>query len=379
MNSKQIASVKSTPDAPINRSAEDRSNSFGAPNRRAGEPIWALDDAVPAPIHVLQFATSRWVAHAVGVAAELGLSDLIQSGPKTAEELADAMGLHAPSLYRLLRALASVGIFTRLEDGRFAQTQASDALRKDVPYSMQGFARMVNRPWAIGAWTQLEHSVRTGVSAFEHANGMFAFDYFTQNPVEMQIFAEAMSSFSAQVGAAVADAYDFSNIQTLADIGGSHGMALAIILADNPEMRGILFDLPEVVADAFDFLKCRGVHQRIEIRGGNFFESVPKGADAYLLKHVLHDWSDEDCLHILETVHAAAKPATKLLLVESIVNESNDPQFAKITDLEMLVISHNGRERTRTEWQNLLRAGGFQLRSTLSTRSSAHVIEAIRD
>jgi O-methyltransferase domain len=244
--------------------------------------------------------------------------------------------------------------------------------------SIGGFARMANRPWTIGAWTNLERSVRTGISAFEEAYGMSVFDHLTQHAMEMQIVAQAMGSFSAQIGAAVADAYDFSEIQTLADIGGSHGMVLALILARNPAMRGILFDLPDVIEGSSDFLKSCGLHQRIELKGGNFFESVPEGADAYLLKHVLHDWSDENCLRILKNIHAAAKPATKVLLVEFILNDSDEPQFAKVSDLEMLVISPDGRERTRADWQNLLRAGGFQITSTIPTNSSVFVIEAVR-
>jgi hypothetical protein len=356
MNLNQDTKATSVFDTQFDHTAEDLRQLTSASDRRLAEPSWVLDDSVPAPIRVLQLATGRWVAHLVGVAAELGLADLVQSGPKTAEQLAEAAGLHAPSLYRLLRALASVGVFSRQEDGRFAQTPMSDALRSDVSYSMRGLARMVNRPWTIGAWTNLEHSVRTGVSAFEETYGTSIFDYLTQHPVEMQILAQAMSSFSAQIGAAVADAYDFSEIRRLADIGGSHGMVLALILASNPAMRGILFDLPGVIEGSSDFLKSRGIHHRIDLKSGNFFESVPGGADAYLLKHVLHDWSDENCVRILKNIHAVAKPDTKLLLVEFILNESNKPQFAKITDLEMLVISSYGRERTRVEWENLLRA-----------------------
>jgi hypothetical protein len=378
MNLNQDSQATSVIDAPCGYAAEDRRHSTSAFDRPAVEPNWILDDSIPAPIRVLQLATGRWVAHIVGVAAELGLADMVQTGPKTAEQLADAAGLHAPSLYRLLRALASVGVFTEQEDGRFAQTAMSDALRSDVSYSMRGLARMANRPWTIVAWMNLEHSVRTGISAFEEAYGTGVFDYLTQHAVEMQIFAQAMSSFSAQIGAAVADAYDFSEIQTLADIGGSHGMVLALILASNPAMRGILFDLPGVIEGSSDFLKSRGMHQRIDLKGGNFFESVPEGADAYLLKHVLHDWSDEDCLRILKNIYAAAKPATKLLLVEFILHESDEPQFAKVSDLEMLVNSPHGRERTRVEWQNLLRAGGFQLTRIIPTNSSVYVIEAVR-
>ena len=379
MNLNQDSQATSVIDAPCGYAAEDRRYSTSAFDRPAAEPNWILDDSIPAPIRVLQLATGRWVAHIVGVAAELGLADMVQTGPKTAEQLADAAGLHAPSLYRLLRALASVGVFTEQEDGRFAQTAMSDALRNDVSYSMRGLARMANRPWTIVAWMNLEHSVRTGISAFEEAYGTGVFDYLTQHAVEMQIFAQAMSSFSAQIGAAVAEAYDFSEIRTLADIGGSHGMVLALILASNPEMRGILFDLPAVIEGSSDFLKSRGLHQRIDLKGGNFFESVPQGADAYLLKHVLHDWSDENCVRILKNIYAASTPATKLLIVEFILNKPNEPQFAKVGDLEMLVNASYGRERTRLDWQYLLRASGFKLTNTIPTNSSVYVIEAVRD
>jgi hypothetical protein len=378
MHSNQDSQTRSVLDTPFDHAAGDRRCSTSGSDRRPIEPNWISDDSIPAPIRVLQLATGRWVAHMVGVAAELGLADLVQTGPKTAEQLADAAGLHAPSLYRLLRSLAGVGVFAKQEDGRFAQTPMSDALRSDVSYSMRGLARMVNRPWTIGAWTNLEHSVRTGISAFEEANGIGLFDYFAQHAVEMQIFAQAMSGFSAQIGTAVADAYDFFGIKTLADIGGSHGMVLALILARNPEMRGILFDLPEVIEGSSDFFKNRGMHQRVELKSGNFFESVPEGADAYLLKHVLHDWSDQNCLRILKNIHAVTSSATKLLVVEFILNESNEPQFAKVADLEMLVNSPDGKERTRVQWQNLLRAGGFRLTRAIPTNSGVYLIEAVR-
>jgi O-methyltransferase len=322
--------------------------------------------------------TGRFAADIVGVAAELGLADQIQSGPKTAEEIAAAMGLYAPSLYRLLRALANFGVFIEQEDGRFGQTPISDTLRSDVPYSMRGMARMNFRPWTMRAWTELEHTVRTGTPAFEHAHGMQMFEYLTQHPEEMQIFVDAMRSFTVETGAAVSEAYDFSSIGTLADIGGSQGLVLSIILTKYPSLRGILFDLPIVIEGAPKFLKSRGVEHRVELRAGSFFESVPSGADAYLLKHILHDWSDADCVRILKTIQGAAKPGAKLLVVEAIVEDSSEPQFAKTLDIWML--AHlRGKERTRAEWQNLLSAGGFRLSRTIRTTSFASVIEAIRE
>jgi len=204
------------------------------------------------------------------------------------------------------------------------------------------------------------------------------FEYLTQHPEEMEIFVAAMRSFTVETGAAVSEAYDFSSIGTLADIGGSQGLVLSIILTKYPLLQGILFDLPIVIEGAPKFLKSRGVEHRVELRAGSFFESVPSGADTYLLKHILHDWSDADSVRILKTIQAAAKPGAKLLVVEAIVEDSSEPQFAKTLDIWML--AHlRGKERTLPEWQNLLSAGGFRLSRTIPTTSFASVIEAIRE
>lgn len=333
---------------------------------------------LPPPIVMLQMITGRWVAQTIGVAAELGLADDVTAGPKTADEIAAAKGLHGPSVYRLLRALASVGIFAEQEGGRFGHTPLSDALRSDVPYSMRGMARMVNMKAGIDAWCALEHSIRTGESAFEHVHGMGGFEYFDKHPRDLEIFANAMSSVTAHVGAAVAASYDFSGIETLADIGGSHGMILAIVLARHPELRGILYDRPGVVAGAKPLLEQHGIATRVECIGGDFFESVPSGADAYLMKSILHDWGDADCVRILKSIHAAAAPGSKLLVVEAILEPGNTPQFAKILDIEMLVVTSGGRERTLPEWQYLFEAGGFRFSRVVQTQAPMVVIEGVR-
>ena len=342
-----------------------------------GEPIWTPEFQVAPPIAVLQLATGRWVAQIIGVAAELGLADAIQAGPKTAQEVASAKGLHPDPLYRLLRALASVGIFAEQEDGRFRQTPMSDALRSDVPYSMRGVARVTNRHWMTHGWMELEHSVRSNSSAFEHAHGMAVFDYVSQYPEEIEIFADAMDGYAVLISAAVVEAYDFSAIRTLAEIGGS--LVLAIVLAKHPAMRGILFDLPEVVECASRFVRSHGLEDRVELKGSNFFEGVPEGADSYLLQNILHWRNDEDCLRILKTVHAAARPGAKLLVVEAVVEAPNEPQFAKTLDIAMLVLTHGGKERTHAEVQTLLNAVGFRVSRIIPTASFASVIEAIRD
>ena len=327
---------------------------------------------------VQDLMTARWVADMIGVAAELELADFINAGAKTAEEIAKAKGLHPTSLYRLLRGLASYGIFAEQEDGTFAQTPRSDALRKDLPHSVWGMAQLTTRPWAVRTWMELGHSIREGTPAFDHVNGMQFFEYFNKHPNELELFAEAMRSFSVATGTAVAETYDFSGIRTLADIGGSQGFILSLVLPKYPDMRGILFDLPAVVKGAPSFIKSYGLESRIDVRSGNFFESIPSGADAYLLKHILHDWSDEDCLRILKNIYAVAEPGTKLLIVDAVIGARNEHEFAKILDIQMLVLLHGGKERTQAEWKELLHAAGFQLTRVVPTPSFAHVVEAVR-
>jgi O-methyltransferase domain len=331
----------------------------------------------PVTQQVQDLMTARWVADMIGVAAQLELADFIDRGAKTAEEIAKAKGLHATSLYRLLRGLASYGIFAEQEDGTFAQTPKSDALRKDVRYSAWGIAQLTTRPWAVRTWSELGHSIRVGTPAFEHVNGIQLFEYFNKHPNELELFAEAMRSFSVATGTAMAETFDFSGIRTLADIGGSQGFVLSLVLRKYRNMRGILFDLPAVVKGAPSFIKSYGLESRIEVRSGDFFESIPNGADAYLLKHILHDWSDEDCLRILTNIYAVAEPGTKLLVVDAVIGARNEHEFAKILDIQMLV-HLRGKERTHAEWKELLHAAGFQLTRVVPTPSFAHVIEAVR-
>jgi hypothetical protein len=342
-----------------------------------GEPIWTPEFQVAPPIAVLQLVTGRWVSQIIGVAAELGLADEIQTGPKTPQEVAAAKGLHPAPLYRLLRALASFGIFAEQEDGRFRQTPMSDTLRSDVHYSMRGVARLTNRHSTVRAWLELENTVRTNASAFGQAHGVRIFDYLDQHCDEMEIFADAMDGYAVLVSAALMEAYDFSGVRTLVEIGGS--LALAFVLAKYPAMRGILFDLPAVIKSASNFLRSHGVEERVELRGGNLFEGVPEGADAYLLQNILHWRNDEDCVRILKTVHTSARPGAKVLVVEAIVEAANEPQFAKTLDIAMLVTTRGGKERTHAEWEKLLSAAGFQVLRIVPTASFASVIEAIHD
>ena len=224
---------------------------------------------------------------------------------------------------------------------------------------------------------ELGHSIHAGTPAFDHVHGTQIFEYFNKHPNELELFAEAMRSFSVATGAAVAETYDFSDIRTLADIGGSQGFILSLVLPKYPDMRGILFDLPAVVKGAPSFIKSYGLESRIDVRSGNFFESIPSGADAYLLKHTLHNWSDEDCLRILKNIYAVAEPGTKLLVIDAVIGARNEHDFAKILDIQMLV-HFRGKERTQAEWKELLHAAGFELTRVVPTSPFVHVMEAVR-
>src|SRR5258707_7963940 len=210
--------------------------------------------AKPATQEVQDLMTARWVADMIGVAAELELADFINAGAKTAEEIAKAKGLHASSVYRLLRGLASYGIFAEQEDGTFAQTPRSDTLRKDVPHSAWGVAQLTTRPWAVRTWMELGHSIRAGTPAFEHVHGMQVFEYFNKHPNELELFAEAMRSFSVATGTAMAETYDFSGIRTLADIAGSQGFGLSRVFPEYPDIPGVFFHFPGAVKSGFSVI-----------------------------------------------------------------------------------------------------------------------------
>lgn len=315
------------------------------------------------------------VSQAIHVAATLGIADLLKDGPRTVDDLAQATGSRAPALYRLLRALASVGIFAEVDD-RFELTPMAQYLRTDVPGSVRAWAMYVGRPYAWSTWAHLLHSVRTGEPAFPMLHGATPWEYRADHPEESAIFDAAMTGISAAVSGAVADSYDFSRIGVLADVGGGRGELLATILAANPRLRGILFDLPHVVAGAGPVLEQAGVADRCEIVGGSFFEVVPGGADAYILKSVVHDWDDARAVEILRACRAAMAETSRLLLVEPIIRPGNEPDPMKLRDVMMLVML-GGRERTADDFQKLLDEAGFRLSRVIPTGSPFSIVEGV--
>jgi hypothetical protein len=317
-----------------------------------------------------------WISQAIYAAAKLGLADLLKNGPRTAEDLAHATETHAPSLYRLLRALASVGVFAKDDEGRFTLTPLAETLRSDVPGSQWSMAVMMGEEH-YQAYGQLLYSVQTGETAFEKIYGMPIFEYLTKHQEQRIIFDAAMTGVHGRETGAMLEAFDFSRIRCLADIGGGNGSVIASILRRYPEMRGILFDLADVADRARDTIEAAGLAGRCQVVGGDFFQSAPVGADAYLMRHIIHDWDDEESVDILRSIHQAMRADGRLLLVESVIMPGNDPFFGKLLDLTMLVIP-GGRERTEEEFRLLLEAAGFELVNVTPTETEVSVIEAVK-
>ena len=325
---------------------------------------------------LLRMTNAFQASQAIHVVATLGIADLLEDGPRSADDLAEASGTHAPTLYRVLRALASVGVFAEETDGRFGSTPLAEYLRTDAPGSLRGWAMYIGQPSFWTSWGHLLDSVRTGEPAFPKVNGTNAWEYLAAHPEESAIFDAAMTGLSAGVVEAVVQSYDFSRIGVLVDVGGGEGRLLTGILEANPALRGILFDQPHVIAGAKDLLERAGVADRCEVVGGSFFEAVPGGADAYLLKSIIHDWADDVSIDILRKCRAAIAETGKLLLIEFVVRPGNEPDRAKFSDLNMLVML-GGRERTAEDFEKLYTKAGFRLTDIISTGSAFDIIEGI--
>ncbi len=333
----------------------------------------------PPPIVVLNLLSGMMTARAVQVAAKLGIADLLQDGPQSATALAAATGTHAPSLYRLLRALASLGLFSEVEAGVFAQTTLSTFLASDVHGSMRDMARMWGDSWRWQSWGDLDYSIQTGRPAFDHLHGKNLWQYFAEDdPAAGRLFSMAMTSFSEGVTEPVVTAYDYSSFRTVVDVGGAHGSLIRAILRRNPALRGILFDLPPVIQGAHEPIAEAGLAERCALVAGDFFTAVPSGADAYMLKFILHDWDDDHCVQILGNCRRAIRPTGRVLVVDQVLAPGNAPSFGKILDLEMLTIL-TGRERTEEEFAALFRASGFRLTRVVPTASPLSIIEGIPD
>lgn len=330
----------------------------------------------PAEMVLMKMLGGFALSQSLYVAAELGVADLLAGGPKGVGELAKETGTDAGALYRVLRLLASAGVFEEAEGRAFGLTPLGEKLRSG-PGSMRSMTLHLAQGPSWRAWGSLLHTVRTGETAFAHANGAEVFPFYAAHPESAAPFNEAMTEYSAAVGQAVLEAYDFSPYKTIADVGGGHGYLLASILAANPSASGILFDQPEVVEGAHALLREAGVEGRCRVKGGDFFEGVPEGADAYVLKLIIHDWDEERALSILRNVHRAAPAGARLLLVESVVPEGGEPSMSKLMDVHMMVMT-GGRERTAAEYEDLFARAGFRLTRVVPTASPVSIVEAVK-
>jgi len=320
-------------------------------------------------------------ARVVHVAAELGIADLLAAGAKSTETLAGEAGANVPALHRLLRALASLGVIEELEPGRFALNEMGEQLRGGVPDSVRNLALMFGSERVWRSWGELRHSILTGTPAFRHVFGVEAFEFLARDPKQAAVFNEAMAEITRQVAKDLVTAYDFASFSKIVDVGGGNGTLIATILDSAPKLRGILFDSSSGSAEASEQLRTRGVLERCEVIAGDFFHSVPKGGDAYILKNIIHDWDDERSATILKNCRNAISAGGKLLLVERVmparIDASAGHQRWTMLDMHMLVML-GGRERTEEEFRSLLATVNFELKRTLLLQGATgySVIEA---
>ena len=330
---------------------------------------------LPPHAQLVQMATAHWVSHIVYVAAKLSLADHLAKGPKSADELAAATNAHAPSLSRLLRTLAHLGL-VKEHGTQFALTPLGEALKAGAPGAARSAILTLASPWITGGWERLLESVQTGRPGLEKALGMPIFDWLAQHPEEASLFSETMVSFHGAEPAAVAAAYDFSSTKTIVDVGGATGNLLAAVLDRYPRSQGILYDLPHVVRDAPKLVQGRGLADRVTIVSGSFFERIPEGGDAYLLSHIVHDWTEEQCLTILGHCRRVMQPTARVLIIEMVLPAANVPHPGKMLDMMMLV-GPGGQERTEPEYAALLDKAGLRLTKVVPTDSAVSVVEAM--
>jgi hypothetical protein len=329
----------------------------------------------PAHVGIMQLLNGAHVAGAVSCLAQLGIPDLVEAGPRSAGELASQTQTNPQALYRLMRATASVGVLAEGPEGTFSETPMSAVLRSNASPSLRALAIMGGREWHGRGWSRLEYCVRTGKQALDQIYGAPIFEYLPQHPEEAQIFNDTMTAISMIDSPAVAAAYSFDGIRSIVDVGGGHGLLLATILARNPHLRGTLYEVPHVVEG------CRNgpltpVMDRCTLASGDMFSSVPAGADAYIMKHIIHDWPDDVCIKILGACRKGVNPGGKLLVVDNVIQSGNDFSPGKFLDLQMLIFP-GGCERTEKQFRDLFAAAGWRLNRIIPTAAPDSIVEGI--
>ena len=336
----------------------------------------AASQQVPPQAQLMQMAFGFSAPFLLRAAAQLCLADHLAGGPKTAAELAVPTKSHAPSLYRLLRTLAAIGILSQDESHRFSLTPLAQPLRSDVPGSVRTSILSITGDLFTVPWSKLQYSVQTGQPSFDRHFGVPIFDKLSTDPDEAAWFQDMLIGLNAQDAPAVAAAYDFSSCKHIADIGGATGHMLTTILAGNPGPRGTVFDLAHSQPDAAKLIQSRGMTDRVTFVAGSFFENIPAGCDLYLMSHVIHDWSEEQCLNILSNCHRAMPQTAKLLIIEQVLPEGNTFHPGKMLDINMLVQTP-GEERTEAEYRALLGKAGFKLTRVIPTNAHVSIIESV--
>ncbi|MGH6734642.1 MAG: methyltransferase [Methyloceanibacter sp.] len=334
------------------------------------------DTPVPPQAIMMQLLFGKQLTASLAALARLGIADHMQGDFISVDELAAKVGAHAPSLYRVMRMLAAMGVFRQGPERSFALTPVGELLKTDAPGSMRYTAMMLGDEWTLRAYEHMADCIRTGEDGVTKAFGKHVFDLLAERPEQSETFQRAMTGGSAMSAGAIAGAYDFSGIKRLADVGGGHGLLLAAILERNPKMHGVLFDRPEVVAGVPEdrIAACGG---RLTVEAGSFFERVPQGCDAFIMKHIIHDWSDEHCRTILGLIRDALPTGGRVLLCEMVVTDDPGPTPAKMLDIEMLVMTVGGKERTEDEFRDLFASAGFRLSRIVPTGRPICVIEAV--
>jgi O-methyltransferase domain/Dimerisation domain len=343
-----------------------------------------LDHAVSTPTappdieasqHVFQIALGYIASTALYAAVKLGIADQLASGARPVADLARAAGANEDALYRVLRLLASLGVFEETSPRQFANNARSSTMQAGVPGSVRDMALFMADPFHFRVYADAMHSVMTGQPAIEKTVGMPAFEYFAKDKEESKVFNNAMTGFSTVVISAALEVYDFSGIDTLVDVAGGHGQVLISIMRKYPSMRGVLSDVDHVIAGAIPRIREAGLEARCRTATIDFFKAVPQGGDAYIMKHIIHDWDDDRALTILGNIRKAMKPGGRVILLESVLQPGNTPDFGKLIDLEMLLFP-GGRERTEAEFASLFRRAGFELTRIVPTQSPLSVMEA---
>jgi hypothetical protein len=332
--------------------------------------------APPPQAQLMQMAMGFCASYLLRAAVQLSLADHLADGPKTASQLAILTHAHAPSLHRLLRTLASIGIFAEDDEHRFSLNALTEPLRANVPGSVHNSILSFTGPLFTIPWSRLDYCALTGQPSFDANFGVPFFEYLPTQPEEAAWFSDLLIGLNSADAPAVADAYDFSPFAHIADIGGATGHILATVLAAHPGPRGTIFDLPHNQAAATELVATRGLADRIHFFPGSFFESIPEGCDLYILSHVLHDWSEHECLTILTNCHLAMASTSRLLILEMVLPEGNAFHPGKMLDITMLATTQ-GQERTEAEYRTLLAKANFQLTRVIPTTSAISILEAV--